>query len=302
MNGNPDFSNIVKEKQRKERNKKIIPVIVLAALVLAVMLFVFLYLIPQNNRKKAYNYANELYQSGEYSLAIEEYKKLGDYLDSAEKRKEIIAGAEYKQTKIKEAKEGETVFLGVFEQDCDYDEKEKIEWIVLKKQEDKALLISRYVIDCRVYNSENRNATWASCELRDWLNGNFYTSSFTSEEKRLILTTEIAPGETSPDDEVTSYDKIFLLSLKELEEYFPTAEERKCYPTEYAKAKGVTTNLSWNADNLHDCWWWLRDCNTKHYTPIVVLAGTILYDGMYYNKDGIGVRPAMWVSLGELEE
>lgn len=71
--------------------------------------------------------------------------------------------------------------------------------------------------------------TWEKCELRKWLNDDFYESSFTAEEKERIARTPTINtnipfyGTNAGRDTV---DKIFLLSIEEAENYFASDEER----------------------------------------------------------------------------
>ena len=48
--------------------------------------------------------------------------------------------------------------------------------------------------------------TWHDCDLRKWLNNEFYNTAFNATEKEFIKTTHCADnGEVSPDTE----DKVF---------------------------------------------------------------------------------------------
>lgn len=38
--------------------------------------------------------------------------------------------------------------------------KEPIEWIVLKKEEQRCLYISKYLLDCKTYHNLSKNVTW----------------------------------------------------------------------------------------------------------------------------------------------
>ena len=45
-----------------------------------------------------------------------------------------------------------------------------IEWIVLDRQEDRLLLLSKYTLDSKPFHEvEDRDVTWADCTLRSWL-------------------------------------------------------------------------------------------------------------------------------------
>ena len=159
---------------------------------------------------------------------------------------------------------------------------EDIEWIVLDVQDGKALLLSKYCIDSRVFNSRERDISWKLCILRTWLNSDFYKSAFTSGEKKIILNTEL------PEDGVT--DRIFILSGEEVMKYLPDPDYvYVAYPTKYAMERGVVINI----DN--SCGWWVRTSGLVDTRALVFGSGQGEY--VPVNKDCYGVRPAMWVSL-----
>jgi hypothetical protein len=159
---------------------------------------------------------------------------------------------------------------------------EDIEWIVLDVQDGKALLLSKYCIDSRVFNTRKRDISWKLCILRTWLNADFYNSAFTSGEKQIILKTEL------PKDDVT--DRIFLLSGEEVMKYLPDPDYvYVAYPTKYAMERGVVMNI----DN--SCGWWVRTPGMVDTRALVFGSGQGEF--VPVNKDCYGVRPAMWVSI-----
>ena len=82
---------------------------------------------------------------------------------------------------------GDTVYFGKYEQDGNTKNgKEKIEWQVLEKKGNKALLISKKVLDVQPYNKEKKDITWEKCTLRKWLNKDFIKESFNSKESKKI--------------------------------------------------------------------------------------------------------------------
>ena len=160
---------------------------------------------------------------------------------------------------------------------------EKIEWIVLDVKDGKALLLSKYVIDARPFNTRDRKISWKLCSLRTWLNVDFYMDAFTTGEKSLILKTDL-PGE----DDVT--DRIFLLSEQEMGQYFPyEGEERNAYPTRYAMDQGAEMYIDGTTE------WWLRTTGYRENLSLVV--STFSNRDENVKLDYYGVRPAMWISL-----
>lgn len=65
---------------------------------------------------------------------------------------------------------GNDVFFGTYPQSEFGDDKTPIEWLVLDREGDKALLLSWYGLDTQPYNADSSDITWAACSLRKWLN------------------------------------------------------------------------------------------------------------------------------------
>ena len=88
----------------------------------------------------------------------------------------------------------ESVTLGKYEQDGDVSNgKEDIEWIALKRENDKVLLLSKYIIEYKYFNDNNDlpYVTWANATIRNWLNTVFYSSAFSGYEKNVIINSSL---------------------------------------------------------------------------------------------------------------
>jgi hypothetical protein len=97
---------------------------------------------------------------------------LDDYKDSADKANSIYN--RYKLEKLKSAKVGDYVFFGAYEQDNNaFNGKEDVEWLVLDIKNEKALVISKYVLHCKQYHKSYSNITWENSSIRTWLNSYF---------------------------------------------------------------------------------------------------------------------------------
>lgn len=174
------------------------------------------------------------------------------------------------------------------------DAKQPIIWAVLKRDGNKALLLSAYGLDCKPYNENLKKVTWETCTLRKWLNEDFYHAAFTDEEKRQILLTKIEnadnPEYQAPGGNDTE-DKIFLLSIDEVKEYLAEAYERKTAPTPYAVKQGA---YRYNGN----CWWCLRSPGLyANRAADVNRVGLIESDGGDVDIDFAAVCPALWVNL-----
>lgn len=203
---------------------------------------------------------------------------------------------------------GDTVTFGNYPQTVAGTDKTPIEWKVLACDADKALLISKHALDTVPYNKDLTNdyCNWEVCPLRKWLNNDFFNKAFSAEEQKSIVERTVT-ADTNPRYDLASYgidiekdtrDRVFLLSVKEVEEYFEDNNSRMCIPTDFAIKNGAYTSSIYNVDGRGCCWWWLR---TLGYTPYratnINADGSIGMDGNMMNFIDRGVRPCVWVRL-----
>ena len=184
-------------------------------------------------------------------------------------------------------KPGTTYYLGKYEQD-NYEQngKEKIEWIPIDKKDGKYLLVSKYSLDAKSLHQADKGfpyISWAECDLREWLNTEFYDTVFTDDEKLLI--------QDSYDAELGTTDKVFLLSLEEKKLLIGFDEYGA--GTQYALAAGLDAT-SHMADGYSR--WLTRSCD----------------DGKNWGTSGgssqisispveiLGLRPAIWIDAEKL--
>ncbi len=215
---------------------------------------------------------------------------------------ETTAASDVETNNMEEYVVGDYITFGSYEQDNDASNgKEDIEWLVLDKEDDRVLVISKYALDCQMYNEKNKPLTWSSCSLRSWLNSSFIDSAFSSDEQSQILIAAVT-ADSNPNRDVPAgkdtEDKVFLLSIKEAEQYFDSDEARWCVPTSYARACGASVdNVNTTADGEGTCLWWLRTPGTlPNYAAYVDNAGSVSYDGHYVSFRNNAVRPALWIS------
>ena len=192
-----------------------------------------------------------------------------NYKDSEKKLEEIKVP--YEKEIISKADVGTSITFGTYE-------KEDIEWIVLEKEENKALLISRYVLARLPYNDSKRSVdvTWETCSLRKWLNEIFLKNAFTDAEQESIQLTTIT-ADKNPDYATNpgnnTMDKVFLLSIAEAEKYF-------------------TTNIL----SIGDVWWLRSPGIMQTYAASVDNHGRAITTGNPANHYS-DVRPTLWVNL-----
>ncbi len=221
-------------------------------------------------------------------------------------------------------KVGDIIKFGKYEQDDDLSNgAEDIEWKVLAVENNKVLLISRYSLECMPYHNSFETVTWETCDLRRWLNWDFYNSSFNEQEKNKISTTEVINNSNpfyGTDGGNNTKDKIFCLSMEELDKYFGCykgpyqkywSQKALCYCTyhanqngayymrieeywynEYLKDKGFTSEV------INDLFvtWWLRTPGESNYTAETMHALGATNISEVNISNGNSVRPAMWIT------
>lgn len=204
--------------------------------------------------------------------------------------------------KLYTAEIGDAFTFGAYEQDNNESNgQEDIEWLVLAKEKTRILVISKYALDCKPYNTSRTDITWETCTLREWLNNDFINSAFSADEKSIISVTTVS-ADRNPEYNINpgnaTRDQVFLLSVTEVDKYFSSNGVRQCGPTDYAVANGA-----WKGDK-GGYWVWLR---SPGIDPD--FAASVSYDaydsadvspfciGKPANTPGGGVRPAIWINL-----
>ncbi|MBO4928449.1 MAG: toll/interleukin-1 receptor domain-containing protein [Clostridiales bacterium] len=177
-----------------------------------------------------------------------------------------------------------------------------IEWLVLKKEENKVLIVSKDALDFRMYSENQTEVTWENSSLRRWLNEVFISSAFGAEEARMIVNTDVAGDKTFPSSSASGsgvLDRIFLLSSVEANLYLNSYRARACQGTAYcaniaraSRGAAYGRMQSGKNDDTFACQWWLR-------TPRAYVSsdGTVNYGGRSVFAGTNAVRPAMWIDL-----
>lgn len=190
-----------------------------------------------------------------------------------------------------ESEVGDTVYWGRFESDYYIPGKEKVSWIVLKKEKYRVMLVAEKGIAGAAYHQAHSEVDWENSDLRHYLNHNLYESMFNDNEKKMIL------------DHPDTGDRLSLLSVKEADSFFESQESRQIALTEAAIKDGTNLNSeskanNWDVKGYRSSWWWLRGTGKKKLTaPIVSENGEIETDKKYVNKPNGAVRPVVWVKL-----
>ena len=230
---------------------------------------------------------------------------------------------------LKDAEIGDIVQMGTYEQDGDAETEDPICWDVLDKDGDAMLLISHDVIAYQRFSDSFKCVIWEDSQIRSWLNQEFYAEAFDEEEQASIRETTLENPSTvgfaahvDPSGDVQvresrpdTKDKIFLLSWKEAEQYYgnrltdASILGRRPSTAVLQKRKAIFTDLIIEElpamypysrhlpDGTERLSWMLRSTGMKNYTIFV-----IGYEGKWdqdYPDSYNGVRPAMWVNVGD---
>ena len=230
---------------------------------------------------------------------------------------------------LKDAEIGDIVQMGTYEQDGDAETEDPICWDVLDKDGDAMMLISHDVIAYQRFSDSFKCVIWEDSQIRSWLNQEFYAEAFDEEEQASIRETtlenlstvgfaahvdpsgDVQVRESRPDTK----DKIFLLSWKEAEQYYgnrltdASGLGRKPSRAVLQKREAIFTDIIIEelpamypysrhlADGTERLPWMLRSTGMKDYNILV-----IGYEGKWdqdYPDSYNGVRPAMWVNVGD---
>lgn len=340
-----------KERKAKERRKKTLTIaaVVLVVIACAIAWCIPNVIIPNNK----YQQAVVLRENGQYDEAIALFTELGNYYDAAaqvtetkyQKATNLNAFGKYDEAyaiyvtltgykdvdkllieddnivaakKVLEAREaqftvGNYVTFGEYPQTTAGEDMTPIEWLVLARDGNKALLISRYGLDAQPYNTDHTSVTWETCTLRTWLNVTFYNKAFSSDEQAAILTTSVDNGKNqgyskwSTSGGNNTEDKVFLLSYAEANKYFGVTYDNisntksRVAPTAYAIAQGAWASSSnKTADSTDAGWWWLRSPgNYQDFAAVVDTDGSLRNITVNYVSGS--VCPALWVNIEALD-
>ena len=282
-------------KRKVKRNKSIVVIAVPVVCVLIPFIVVLNAVIIPSSK---YNDAVALMEAGNLDEAYSIFQELGDYKDAVDKAGNIRLMRSKKQ--LENVKAGDYIKFGAYEQDNNISNgKEIVEWIVLEVRDGKALVVSKYALDCKQYNTSYRVVTWSSCSLCKWLNNDFINAAFTANEKAVISTVTVSADENpvyTTDPGKTTQDQVFLLSITEVYKYFSSDSARQCEPTDYAVANGERVN----AGNSN-CLWWLRSPGFDQGNAAAVdYDGNVVEYGSRVDTVNVAVRPALWIDLSKI--
>jgi len=236
----------------------------------------------------------------------------------------------YKATHVCPYKVGDIIKLGKYEQDGNLSNgKEDIEWQVLKVEKGKVYVVSKYILEQKKYHSNSDKVTWETCDLRKWLNNDFYNAAFSESEKNMIPSVTVENKDNpyyGQDGGNDTEDKVFLLSLEDIETYFgdyswvndeyPEGFNQNliCSSTPYVNKTGIPdalivvddssvlkTKYGYTSDvNGHkSCQWWIRTvgASQEFVLGVTIVGSSGAGENFYTHYESMGVRPAMYISF-----
>ena len=228
------------------------------AAVVALVLVITLVLVPRNE----YLLAEEMLASGQEGKALEAFLELGDYGDSQARAEQLLeknSALCFALTHV-----GGTVTYGTYEQDGDTSNgPEPIEWIVVAKEDDRVLALSKHILDAKQYHMYEDKVLWKTASANKWLDLDFAQEAFSTENRAAVESAGLLSGE----------------DLLRLNRGSVAAEA-----TTYAKAAGLTGNA-----------WWLRENDTYNGGMTASVVANDGSTGTAQITEVIGIRPSIWV-------
>lgn len=209
---------------------------------------------------------------------------------------------------------GDLVAFGSYEQDDNLNNgREAIRWIVVERDGTQLTLLSSRCIDACQFQSDGGKARWEDSGIRAWLNGDFIDSAFDETQRAALVEAEI----DNPANPVSgvgegdgTVDRVYLLSMEELERYFPTdpdaAPDAEGNPAPNAAAAACSTPYAlgrgaFQQEENKNTWWWLRTTGKDlEHAAYVYSTGLPAVNGGRLASTGGGLRPALRVDLARL--
>jgi len=206
------------------------------------------------------------------------------------------------------AKPGEIITFGTYPQTADGTDRTPIKWRVLQNSGAELLLLSEYILDCKRYHREFVDITWRDCDLRKWLNDEFYNTAFNAAEKGFVKIAFCTDnGEGSPDTE----DRVFSQCGRgEAPNQYPRQGFSPCGGNRvrqgkkadgchlYVMDKNVETDYITENGRKYGCsWWWLRTRGSSPLRAFFVGTRASIRSYARVNLARYGVRPALKLDL-----
>lgn len=263
-----DEQDTISLTRKPERTKSSAPMVAIIVVVLLLLIGGGIAFWQFGLPAVKYNQAKSLKDQGKYEEAIKAFEAMGNYSDAAAQREQIVA------SHPELSKVGDTITFGQGNQ----------EWVILAKEDGKVLLLSKYCIARRAYNAQRESVTWETSDIREWLNSSYLDVTFSDLELPKIVEVD---NENNDNEQFgtaggnNTKDKIFLLSIDDVNTYFPEQANR----------------VSTMADGS-SAWWLLRSPGSGARNACFVdFDGSIDMSGHSVLHVYGAIRPALWVNF-----
>lgn len=248
--------------------------------------------------------------------------------DSTEDRYDVFAQKLFLKEQMDNKNIGDSIFFGKYEQNgIIHDGKEFVEWIILKKDKDdnSAILISKFILDCYPFNGFSENVTWETSSLRYHMNTAMLSEMFNNSELACILPTfllnspNIFNGAYSGQP---TYDYLFIPGIDEMIAFYSNdnfinearlnelkrpSKKRISYATNYAVSRGVRVigsgkensgagNYFLRTTGLPGRRRWFGEVYADYFQAYVSENGSVVPEGTGINSIDDGIRPMVQIS------
>ena len=153
-----------------------------------------------------------------------------------------------------------------------------LNWTVLERRGSTVLLSAQASVDTRPFTETRIGVSWGYSTLRSWLNREFLSESFTAEEQARIVQVAVEnpanPYDAASKNRSATEDRVFLLSVQEIEQY---------YPAENSRAIGMV--------------YWTRSSARRSDTAAMCVTESGAFSTEDVRDKACGVRPALWMKL-----
>ena len=167
------------------------------------------------------------------------------------------------------------VTYGSYLQTYGVETKTPIEWYILEKRNDTAILMAKHVLDTHVYDKAEQYNTWNNTRIKKWLDNSFLTSAFTSYEADYII-----------QNPYRNTGRVFFLTENEAKYYFGGVKSNLSIASPTEKVSKENYNGGYK--------YWLEDELNHELSPHI--SGNILSGIKFTLPDSkIGVRPCIIV-------
>lgn len=150
----------------------------------------------------------------------------------------------------------------------------EITWTVITVDGSNTLILADKPVGKQAYNKQCEEVTWETCTLRKWLNEDYYNNLSEAERSMIVEVENDNPDnvETGVSGGNRTKDKVFILSLDEVNDYLPKESDRA----------------------IGDYWWIRTPAEDERQALVIQEDGSILTDDGWVDFKYC-VRPAMWI-------